>query len=119
MLVCAAFDAATLVANLAYIAVDEADKVQNGKVQAALVNCVQQTSESIAEVQTAIYNLQVLLTDYVEVTIHNEHEAIKSNDNLNTTTIVDNDDENTTEIIRVLNTPHGQREQFPDKNPGK
>jgi hypothetical protein len=110
-LVCTIFSAATSVANLAYIAVDEADKVQNGNVQAALVKCVQQTGDSIDEVKTAIYDLQKQLKDYVEITIHKEHEAIKDNDNLNTTTIVDNDDENTTEIIQVLNTPHGQREK--------
>lgn len=115
-LVCAAFDAATLVANLAYIAVDEADKVQNGNVQAALVNCVQQTSSSVAEIQTAILNLQTQLKNYVEVTIHQEHEDIKSNDNKNMTTILTNDDENTTEIINVLNTPHGQRDQYPAKD---
>ncbi len=118
-LLCAVLDAAKLTANLAYIAVDEADKVQNGNVQAALANCVKQTADSIAGLETEILNLQQQLKDYVEITIHGEHKDIMDNDDGNMTTIMENDDENTTNIINVLNTPHGQREYFPVKETDK
>ena len=93
-LVCVAFDAATLVANLAYIAVDEADKVQNGNVQAAIMACSAKTADVVAGLLADVAALKELMQQ--------EHDDI-----------VTNDDVNTTEIVNVLNTPHGLRDKFP------
>lgn len=93
--VCTCFDAAALVANIAYIGVDEAQKSESGEVQAAIMECSAKTADAVAELLAEVAALKVLMQQ--------EHAAIMFND-----------DEHFTETIRVLNTPHGQRDQHPN-----
>lgn len=93
--VCTSFDVAALVANIAYIGVDEAQKAESGQVQAAIMQCSAKTADAVAELLAEVAALKVLMRQE-----HND--------------IMVNDDENTTEIIGVLNTPHGQRDKHPD-----
>jgi hypothetical protein len=86
------FEVAAAVANIAYIAVDEANKLEAGNMQAAIMDCSAQTANAVAALIDQVAELKDLMQQ--------QHKGI-----------VDNDDENTTEIIQVLNTPHGQREK--------
>lgn len=88
------FEVAAMLANFAYIAVDEAAKLEAGSMQAAIMKCSADTADAVAALLEEVADLKALMQQ--------EHEAI-----------VDNDDENTTEIINVLNTPHGLRDKFP------
>jgi hypothetical protein len=102
-----AFDTIALAANIAYITIDEIHKSESGELQSAIMNCVNQTAGEIAALQTQILQLQVL--------IQQEHEEIMANDNMNTATIVTNLEEVRAELVDLLNTPMGRRDEFPIK----
>jgi flagellin-specific chaperone FliS len=102
-----AFDAIALVANFAYITVDELHKIQSRGSQAALANCVSQSVDELAALKSQILALQVL--------IQAEHTAIRTNDNTNKDTIVDNLENVRAELVNLLNTPQGRRDGFPIK----
>jgi hypothetical protein len=100
-----AFDSIATVANVAYIAIDESNKSENGALQRAISDCVTQSAGEIAALQAQILELKVQ--------IQQEHEAIMANDNANTATIVSNLEKVRAELVEILNTPLGARENFP------
>lgn len=102
-----AFDTIATVANVAYIAIDEENKAENGALQRAISDCVSQSAGEIAALQSQILALQVLIQD--------EHSAIMANDNANTATIMNKLEQIRTELVDILNTPLGGRENFPVK----
>lgn len=101
------FDTIATVANVAYIAIDEENKAENGALQRAISDCVIQSAGEIAALQTQVLALQVLMQD--------EHSAIMINDNANTATVLSKLEQVRTELIDILNTPLGVREEFPVK----
>ena len=94
--VAVAFDTIALAANIAYITIDEIHKSESGELQAAIMNCVNQSAGEIEALQTQILELKFM--------IQQEHDEIIANDNANTATLVD-----------LLNTPQGRRDEFPIK----
>jgi len=88
------FSGAALIAELAYITADEIVKTKGGEYQEAMMDCITQTNDQVTALAGALEALQTLMQQ--------EHGYIMTND-----------DENTTEIINVLNTPHGQRDEHP------
>jgi hypothetical protein len=93
-------DAVALTAELAYITVEEIANAESAGLQAATMNCVIQVAGDIAELQ---------------VQMAREHAEIMANDDANTAMIMNQVEEVRAELVRILNTPHGQREQFPVK----
>lgn len=91
---CTVLDIATVVANLAYISVEEAANDENDAVQMAIMDCVKRSADAVADLREAVEKLKFQMTS--------EHGEIMTND-----------DNNKTEIIQVLNTPHGQRDKHP------
>ena len=90
----AGFDSAALVARLALNAAEDIQRAESGEMQAAIMECAAKTADAVAELRAEIAALKLLM--------QKEHVDIMAND-----------DQNTTEIINVLNTPHGQRDQHP------
>ncbi|MDH3911895.1 MAG: hypothetical protein OEU09_11410 [Rhodospirillales bacterium] len=93
-------DAAALTAELAYITVEEIANAESAELQAATMNCVIKVAGDIAALQA-----QMAL----------EHANIMANDDKNTATIMTKVEEVRAEVVRLLNTPQGQREEFPAK----
>lgn len=90
----AAFSSAALAADLLYITADELVKWKSGEYQEAMMACITQTNDEVGALAEALAALQTIMQQ--------EHGDIMTND-----------DENTTEIVHVLNTPHGQRDEHP------
>ena len=101
------FDSVALVANIAYIVVDELAKAESGKAQGAILSCVGDTSTQIAALQTQISELQTL--------VQKDHAHIVANDDANRATMVNRLNEVRWDVIDLLNTPLGQRPDFPNK----
>ncbi len=95
-----AFDAAALVANIAYIVLDEINKAEGGELQSAIMNCVNQSANAIGD---------------LKATIQREHGEIKNNDNANRDKIMTKLEEVRAEVVNLLNMPQGQRPDFPAK----
>ena len=85
-----ALDGAAAIANLAYITLDEIAALEGAELQNAIMACVNQ---SASDIQTIL----ALLTQ-VKQQMHDEHGDI-----------MDNDDLNTDEVVRLLHTPEGMR----------
>jgi hypothetical protein len=93
----AIFHSIAMLANIAYIAVDEVNKMESEQQQNAIMDCVNQSAGEVAAVQTEILELRNQL-DLAVVALQEAHQAIQ-----------DNDDLNTAELIRLLHTPEGMR----------
>ncbi|WP_224982880.1 hypothetical protein [Geomonas agri] len=110
-IVCLAFETAASVLEIAYTTVDEILKSEQGALQTSTLSCLQHTAGSI---------------DSGFATLYTQHADIQRNDNNNATSIKNNSDANTAalmerinqlrnELVTILNTPQGQRAQFPVK----
>jgi hypothetical protein len=89
-------DGIAAVADIAFIAVDFRRQEDSRALQNAIMDCVVESADQIAALRADVAALKVLMQQ--------EHDDIMAND-----------DENTAMIIQLLNTPQGQREQFPIK----
>jgi len=86
-----------LLANLAYIAVDEINRIEVERQQTAIMDCVNKSSGDLMAALTEIADLRNRLEEAL-VELQDAHQAIEENDNLNTA-----------ELIRLLHTPEGMR----------
>ncbi len=93
-------DAAALTVELAYITVEEIANAESAELQDATLDCVIQVAGDIAELQAQMAR---------------EHAEIMANDDTNTAMIMNQVEEVRAELVRILNTPNGQRGQFPVK----
>jgi len=98
--VCAVFQGAASVLEIAYVTTDQILKTESGAVQSATLTCLQKVQGDISTGFTTLYN---------------QHADIKANDNNNTAKIMNQIEQVRAELVRLLNTPQGQREAFPVK----
>jgi hypothetical protein len=97
---CLTFQSAATVLEIAYVTIDEIRKMEAGAVQAATMSCLQKVQGDISEGFANLYS---------------QHAEIKANDNANAAKIMNQIEQVRAEIVRLLNTPQGQRSEFPVK----
>jgi hypothetical protein len=98
--VCMVFETAASILEIAYTTTDEILIAESGAVQSATLECLQRMQGDVSTGFTTLYN---------------QHADIKTNDNNNTTKIMNQIEQVRAELVRLLNTPQGQREAFPVK----
>jgi hypothetical protein len=98
--VCLVFETAASILEIAYVTTDQILITENNAVQSATLGCLQKIQ---GDMSTAFTNL------------YNQHSDIKTNDNNNTAKIMNQIEQVRAEVVRLLNTPQGQRSAFPVK----
>lgn len=98
--VCLIFETAASILEIAYTTVDEILKAEESTLQSSTLACLQQTAGGI---------------DAGFANLYNQHTGIKNNDNANTARILTKIDQVRSELVRLLTTPQGRRDQFPSK----
>jgi hypothetical protein len=93
-------NAASMVLELAYITLDEIVSAETSALQAATMACVVQVAGQVAALQALMMQ---------------QHGEIMANDDANTAAIQTRLNEVEAELSRLLNTPQGQRDNFPVK----
>ena len=110
----AVFDAAAAVADIVYINVDFERQAESAASQAAILDCVIQSAGEITDLKAEIASLQGQIAT-LQLQMQQDHERIEANDDENTATIMTKVEMVREEVVRLLNTPHGQRDEFPVK----
>lgn len=85
-----ALDGAAAIANLAYITLDEIAGLEDAELQSAIMACVNQSASDIQAI--------LALLTQMKAQMHEEHVGI-----------MDNDNANTDEVVRLMHTPEGMR----------
>ncbi len=98
--VCLVFETAASILEIAYVTTDQILITENNAVQSATLGCLQKIQ---GDMTTAFTNL------------YNQHSDIKANDDNNTAKIMNQIEQMRAEVVRLLNTPQGQRSAFPAK----
>jgi hypothetical protein len=98
--VCLVFETAASILEIAYVTTDEILKIESSALQTATLSCLQKMQ---GDIETGFTNL------------YNQHADIKANDNNNTAKIMNQIEQVRAEVVRLLNTPQGQRSDFPVK----
>lgn len=110
----AVFDTIAAVADIAYLNVEFERQRDSAASQAAILNCVTQSAGEIAALQGQVASLQAQIVT-LQLQMQQDHDEIMANDNTNTATIMTKVEMVREEVVELLNTPQGQREQFPAK----
>ena len=98
--VCLVFETAAAIVELAYVTVDEILKEMTGQLQTSTLACIQ---EMKGDMEAGFEMLS------------NQHTAIMANDDENTAEIMNRIQALRNELVQLLNTPQGQRPDFPKK----
>lgn len=98
--VCLVFETAAAIVELAYVTVDEILKEMTGQLQTSTLACIQ---EMKGDMEAGFEMLS------------NQHTAIMANDDANTAEIMNRIEALRNELVELLNTPQGQRPEFPKK----
>ncbi|HJW27849.1 MAG TPA: hypothetical protein VJ508_01230, partial [Saprospiraceae bacterium] len=98
--VCAVFQTAAAVLEVAYTTVDAIRLAEAGELSNATLACLQQVKGNM---------------DNNFTTLMNQHNQIMDNDNENTTKIMNRLEQLRAELVTILSTPQGQRSDFPIK----
>jgi hypothetical protein len=94
-------DSAALAVELAYITVDEILSAESSSLQDATAQCILKVAGDIAALQALMIQ---------------QHGEIIANDDANTAMLQDQIETVRAQVVRLLNTPQGQRDEFPIKD---
>lgn len=110
----AVFDTIAAVADIAFINVEFERQRDSAASQAAILSCVTQSADDIADLKGQVASLQAQVAT-LQLQMQQDHDRILANDNANTATIMTKVETVREEVVELLNTPQGQRQQFPVK----